>query len=427
MSHLKNSPPSDTSAYLVKYRREAQKCINNGSLEDLVYASYVVAIYSIIGGESVQLAIKCCREFCKSFAELARVRKTTDDWMELLWREVLLSLYCVHRDAVLFNTPNTPAASLESVKQWETLLETSSGLLASQEDIANLPLSMTTERICHKVLSLSVYMHIYLDQFLQRVIVAENAEETNVTKEHLCSIVDRIMQLVSHLSNISDYIYHAYQIETNSRHVNNFAENTFLHFPPVQPRGLQAAGDPRIRDTALALLYAFARLLKSMLEPTSTGDQEQLISEAHRSAIAICRLCANIPIDRARETLLVKRSLFWAGLLLTESTLPSGQKFDIPLLTRVAHVWIKNRLRQCILSGHHWRTFSLFDDEEVLLDEFFRKADRCMLVEGIWRVGAGNVSLFYYTNTLAPWFSLGLHLVRFEHKPHTIGRSLEIA
>ena len=324
MSHQKNCNPSDRSTYLAKYRREAQNCINNGSLEEVVYASYVVTIYTIIGGESVQMAIKYCRQFCKSFAELVRVRKTMDDWMELLWRESLSSLYYVHRDTVLFNYPNTPATSImEGVEQWEKLLETSFCLLASQDDIANIPLSMKTERICHKIKSLSIYMQIYLDQFLQRVIVAENAEETNITKERLFSIVERIMRLVLHLSNISDYIYDAYEMETNAFPVNNSGENTFLHFPPVQPRGLQAAGDSSIRDTALALLYAFARLLKSMLKPTM-NDKEQVLSEAHRSAIAICRLCANVEMGWARETLLVKRSLFWAGLILTESTLPSG-------------------------------------------------------------------------------------------------------
>ena len=88
-------------------------------------------------------------------------------------------------------------------------------------------------------------------------------------------------------------------------------------------------------------------------------------------------------------------------------------------------MWIKNKLHDCILTGHRWRAVLCFDDEEALLDEFFREADRCSFVNEIWTVSAGNVSLFYYTNTLAPWCALGLHLVRFEDKPR-IGRSLEI-
>jgi hypothetical protein len=60
------------------------------------------------------------------------------------------------------------------------------------------------------------------------------------------------------------------------------------------------------------------------LEPTADAD-ENVLSEPHRSAIAISRICATVPIEGYMETLLVKRSLFWAGLILTESTFPSGQ------------------------------------------------------------------------------------------------------
>jgi hypothetical protein len=213
---------------------------------------------------------------------------------------------------------------MESVAQWEELLETSYCLLASEDDIADLPLSMTREKICHKIMSLCVYMQIYLDQFLIRVNVAEHAAETQFSRDRLCSIVDRTMRLVSHLSNISDYIYHAYKMELSLNPVNSPTTKTFLQFADVQPRALNATDDPDIRDTAIALLYAFARLLKNMLEPTADAD-ENVLSEPHRSAIAISRICATVPIEEYMETLVVKRSLFWAGVILTESTFPSGQ------------------------------------------------------------------------------------------------------
>ena len=321
MSSLKNANPTETSAYLVKYYREAQDCIKHVSHMELVYGAYIIAIYSIIRGETIQIAIKRSLQFCKSVAELARVRKSIDEWIELLWRETLSSLYYVHRDTVLFSYHN--AMSSDGVEQWDELLGSSYDLLASENDIAKLPLSMTTKKMCHKINSLSVYMHLYLDQFLKRALVDETAKETKLAKERLCSIVDRLLVLIPRLSNISDYIYDAYNMETNSNSLNN-SPNTFLHFPPVHPRGLRLATDPDTRDISLALVYAFARLLKSMLQPTF-GEEEGLLSDPYLSAIAICRICANIPLGWARETLLLKRSVFWAGLILTESTLPSGQ------------------------------------------------------------------------------------------------------
>ena len=335
MSHIKKNHPSDTLGYVVKYRQEAQKCINDGSFEEVVYASYVVTIYSIIGGNSVEMAINLCRQFCKSVVELTRKQK--DDWIELLWRNLLASLYYVHRDTVLSNYSITTLALLmESVVQWEKLLDTSYCLLVSDADISDLPLSMTTEKICHKVTSLCVYMQLYLDQFLTRASVAEHAaDEIELARDRLCSIADRIMRLVSHLSGISDYIHHAYQIELSSSYDNNPAKSKFLYFADVEPRALNPNGPPDSRDTALALLYAFARLLKNLLAPAVELDETSL-SEPHRSAIAICRICATLPTDGFMDSLIVKRSLFWSGVVLTESTFPAGISFSdsLVLLTK---------------------------------------------------------------------------------------------
>jgi hypothetical protein len=230
------------------------------------------------------------------------------------------------------------------------------------------------------------------------------------------------MRLVVHLPNIRDYIYYAYDMEGNPGYINVPTVNKFLHFADVQPRGLAAATTPTRRDTALALLYAFARLLKSMLESSADVD---VLSEVQRSAIAICRLSANLDLQNewGTDALLVKRSLFWAGVILTKSAFLSGQ-FPSFRLLRVAHLWIKHRFHECILTGHHWHTSAIFNDEEVLVNEFFQKADGCTSVHDIWTLEAANISLFYYTNTLATWF-LGLNLVRFEYKPN-VGRSLEI-
>jgi len=93
-------------------------------------------------------------------------------------------------------------------------------------------------------------------------------------------------------------------------------------------------------------------------------------------------------------------------------------------LTAIAHLWIKNQLRNCISSRLHWRTFAVLEREEEIIDELFRQADTCISVNEIWRIGTAKASLFYYTNTLATWF-FGVNLVKFEHKANT-GRSLEV-
>ena len=419
MSCLKNDDPAESSqtpGYLVQYHEEAQKCIDNVSLVELVYASYLVTISSIIGGNSVHLAIRYCLQFCQPIVALTKQKKL-DEWIELLWRDTLASLYYVHRDSVLYDCSRNQTPPTESLALWEELLETSFLLLVSEADIANLPVSMTTEKICHKIKTLSVYMQLYLDLFLLR-INAKDVAKAKSARDHLYTIVDRILRLVSHLSSISDYIHHAYRIEPDTETVNDSPAGAFLHLPDVQPRSLKTTVDPDVRDTALALLYAFARLLKTMLEPTA----DQVISDIQHSAIAICRLCANVPLEWAMEAFLVKRSLFWAGLILTESNFRQGLIPFFQLLTVLEHLWIKGRLHEC--RDHHWRGFAIFEREEALLDDLFREADRCKSIKQIWGIEGTKASLFYYTSSLATWF-FALNLVRFEDKPR-IGRTLEI-
>lgn len=321
--YLKSNNPSDTddtdetTRYIIKYRGEVQDYLNNDSLVEVVYASYVVAIYSIVGGDSVKVAMTYCHDFCKSIVALTRKQGTMDDWIELLWRDALTALYYVHRNMII-------GYSVELLDKWEALLDTSYCLLIKYADVDDIPVSMKTEQICHKIKSLSIYMQFYLDIFLIRVNLTEGSPEMTIARDRLYSILGRIIRLVSHLSNISDYIYHAYRQVP----ISDLSANCFSLYAAVEPRGLKAGAEPLVRDTALALLYAFARLLKNMLEPTADIN-EKINSGIYQSAIAICRLCANLSVEVPMETWIVKRSLFWAGMVLTENKYPLGQLPDV--------------------------------------------------------------------------------------------------
>ena len=118
---------------------------------------------------------------------------------------------------------------------------------------------MTTEKICHKIESLSVFMQIYLDQFLNRVNGAENARETRLARDRLYSILNRIIQLVERLSNIADYIHHAYNMEQNA------SVSEFMRFAPIQPRGLKAVSTPYIRDYRPRTPLRFCKALQKSL------------------------------------------------------------------------------------------------------------------------------------------------------------------
>jgi hypothetical protein len=331
MSFLRGNDALKQYHYLGKYRIEVQKCIDQGSFLEATLASYLIAVYFLIEGSSMQSALKSSCQFCSSLVALVRKEKQMDHWIELLWNVLLSSVYYVHRDSILFGYSDTGAGAslIRSFEQWEELVGISYSLLPSEEDIANLPRSMSIAETCHKVESVSIYLQFYLDQYLFRTMYSEDVQEINLVRQRLYIISDKITRLIAHLPYISDYIHHAYDLEPNSNATYDPEANMFLHFPSVRPRGLRPTMDPEPQDTAVALLYAFAHLMKTMLEPTADID-EKLISEVDRSAIAICRLCASFPSQSRMVTLLIKRSLFWAGLILTPSKLPPGQCLSFP-------------------------------------------------------------------------------------------------
>jgi len=281
--------------------------------------------------------------------------------------------------------------------------------------MAALPLSMTTEVICQEIKTLSMYMQFYLDHFLFRMSPNNSADgdsaamPIDVVGRRLQEILGRITQLTVHLSSIRDYIYHAYSISESDINTRfHGPANDFLHFPDLQPSGLKSTTDPWERDTALALLYSLAQLIKEMMEPAADLNEEGI----RHSAIAVCRLCASFPSDSLMALSLTKRSLFWAGLILTKS-----KYLD-------AHLWIKGKLHHCIRAARQLSPCEVIEDEENVVWEIMEQSDRRSSIRDIWTLVAGGVTVFHYNVTLATWF-FGLNLVRFETTPRG-GRSLQI-
>ncbi len=290
-----------------------------------------MAVHSLVAGASLQHALTNCRQFCQTIAKLQQsgiVARKEVSWMEMLWQEVIFSLYYIHRE-ILFRGIVGRARLEESFDQFYEMLSISRFFLPSEQDLVQLPLSMNTEAICQKIQTLSIYMQLYFEYFLFRESRGdEHDENTQEIVVALQSILEKIIRLITHLSNIPDFIHNAYSIRSDaSPNINGLVDNDFLHYPNLHPRGLKSASDPKLRDIALALLYTFARLIKNLLKQSTTAVNDELVTEIQDSSIALCRLCASFPrhfFQIPMATLLIKRTLFWAGLILTKSKFGLG-------------------------------------------------------------------------------------------------------
>jgi hypothetical protein len=320
------SPKCNTSSndYLPKYYMEAKKCIEKSSLSELLFGSYVVAVWSLADGPSITTAIHYVSQFCT--ATLCLIRSPRDNidlnWVEILLQSLLMSLCHTHLDFILLNGPEKPEQLVVSFEQRQHLIDNTLSILPTENDLSRLPRSMTTEIMLHKIRTLSIYLHLQLEHFLFQSVVDSKA--TVGLGKILNMIVTRIVDLIPRLSSISDYIFYAYanmSSRADEDDNNNPSPSGFLWYPKVVARGLKS--EARERDTALAILYVFSQFLKNMLD--AKPDTAAVLAEIRESAIALCRLCDSFSEPHSpMAALLIQRTLFWATMVLTKSKFPEG-------------------------------------------------------------------------------------------------------
>ena len=330
MSYVRDKPVVVQRMHLSTYFANARKCIERGAIVELIYASYIVAGYSLIGGETINEAIHKVGMFAQGASILIDNESIQDEelwWIETLWQNLLMALYYIHHETVVRG--GVSRASLDSFDRLERLFNNSTNFLPSGLDIANLPVSMPSTAVCVKLKSLAIYLQFYFDYclFVGALRKEASSKETTRLKMQLCSILGSICQLVSHLPNIPDAIYESYRhsrAETESGLSSSPTELSY-QLGNVVLRGMNSSRHPRIFDAAFALLYCFSRLLLNLLNSSSQSIAQGDIS---RSVIALCRLCSAIESANLEPpttvTLALKRTLFWAGIFARASRLQSS-------------------------------------------------------------------------------------------------------
>ena len=133
MSNYNKDDYTTTFNYLTNYHRGLRKAMDTNSISttEVVYARYVVAVYSLIGGDSMQMAISSCRQLCCAIKSFTMSSMISDEWIETLWQRVLSSLYHIHRDTILFShhaTPFTETFEFDTPAGSSTETETASSL-----------------------------------------------------------------------------------------------------------------------------------------------------------------------------------------------------------------------------------------------------------------------------------------------------------
>jgi len=104
MSYVRNQSVVVQRMYLGNYYHAARKCIEHSAVPELIYASYIVAAFSLIGGESISEAMEKTGMFAHGALLLIQQGSIQGDellWIENLWQNLVMDLYYIHHETVV--------------------------------------------------------------------------------------------------------------------------------------------------------------------------------------------------------------------------------------------------------------------------------------------------------------------------------------
>ena len=125
MSYVRDKPVVDQHLHLSIYFTNARKCIERGAIVELIYASYIVASYSLIGGEAINEAIHKVGMFAQGasiFIDKECIQGEELWWIETLWQNLLLALYSIQHETVGRGVDHRPLRIYST--GWSTYSET---------------------------------------------------------------------------------------------------------------------------------------------------------------------------------------------------------------------------------------------------------------------------------------------------------------
>jgi hypothetical protein len=327
--------------YLTPYLAAAQTCLRENSVADLTYASYLVAAFSLLTSTHEESIFRC-DQFALACRHRFQSRATKEEkwWLEMLWHEIVRGLYFAHQDEVAA-TAGTELAPF-SREAWfhamDKFFQNSIFLIPTKAEMDQLPESIPSiEVLCLKIETLSRHLQFRLDYYLsERELKGPKSASAIRLKTELQSIVAKLTTAIIHLPNIGDVIYEAYkQAELLLTSVDISLPRPFDFLPDITLRGVRIKDRPRERDAAIALLYFFCSLVSSLLDDPAPDLAGKISKEPFIASLAICRICAAtrtameeqitfIPSLNIMINYVMKRNLFWAGLVLSASTFYYG-------------------------------------------------------------------------------------------------------
>lgn len=312
-----------------------------------------MVVYSCCCVESFESVLVNCLQFCRVIRAWISERRTSllvdCEWIVTLWQSSILAVFDIHRSLYILSKRGKgfylDNMSLIDVSIQEDQLDDSWRMDITIKDmleIIDVSSSVLLMEPCtvaitprQQLQTLLIYKQIYFEHFIHEVnykaditifaglsnhnLVVRSA----IARQQLMDVLYRITEVISHIPNMARLLNHAQDIE---RYLNkhtpppSFQFNFLRRFPPLFGHDNSRVERP---DIYFALIYFSATLFTAMLDPHIDYKENSQRLMFH-SALALCRLVHGSRRIDADNFSLIRRSIFWAGLVLTNTRYPVG-------------------------------------------------------------------------------------------------------
>src|SRR5271154_159690 len=351
-------PNINTFQYLAEFFVQANEAIKTRALLELLYSSYIMVVYSCCCVESFESVLVNCLQFCRVvrawMAQKATNLDVDSDWIVTLWQSSMSAVFNIHRLLYIiskrgkaFYLDSMPPAPVDDNWRMEITIKDMLDITDVLSSLLLLEPSNITITARQQLQTFLIYKQIYFENFLHEVnykadltvfrvpphpdvvVVVRSA----IARQQLVQVLDRITEVVSGIPNVAPLLKEAQDLEPylkNHPHQPPSQYSFLRRFPP-----LFRHDNARVERSDLysALIYFSATLFLGMLDPNVDRNETSQRLIFH-SALALCRLAHGSRQLDADNFSLIRRSVFWAGLVLTKRRFPLGNATQKLELTR---------------------------------------------------------------------------------------------
>ena len=325
----------DTDSYYDHYLKaaSAKKAIASNNLSNLMYASYVMAILHCLYEQSTKDVLVHCAQFCRLVEIIFQGELSEKDrsWLIALWHSVVRSAYhhyWVQQNMDCFGNVDARAVTVKHADlsiqisrpapvtdgQWRRkslnklldILRISAPFASVEAACLDIPTHLHNNFL---------YLQIYLEQFLFQASLDPEANPAGHTSvAPLVAILTQIIDLTELLPQCVTLLdewsrcYDMISVATNLFEVADSA--SISKCKCLQLRLL----DP----LSITMLYGSARLLVKLLSCNDLDQNADDVAEACNLALATVHLIWSTRMTASEATYpaLIRRSLFWSGIVL---------------------------------------------------------------------------------------------------------------